>query len=92
MTAGVERKTATEYSFFAAVPIMVAATFYKLYHTYALLNASQGGMIAIGFVVSFLSAWAAVKLFIRFLSHHTLVPFAWYRLAVAGLVIWWVVY
>jgi undecaprenyl-diphosphatase len=92
MTCGVERKTATEYSFFAAVPIMVAATGYKIYKTYSILNASHVAMFAVGFVVSFLSAWVAVKFFIHFLSHHTLVPFGWYRLIVAALVVWWVVY
>ena len=86
MTCGIERKTATEYSFFAAVPIMIAATCYELYKSYGILNASHVTMLAVGFVVSFISAWAAVKVFIHFLSHHTLLPFGWYRLAVAALV------
>lgn len=92
MMVGVERKTATEYSFLAAVPLMLAATGYKLYKTYHLLNAAQTQMFVIGFVVSFFTAWAAVKLFIRFLGSHTLMPFAWYRLALAAMVVWWVVY
>jgi undecaprenyl-diphosphatase len=91
MLAGVERKTATEYSFFAAVPIMLTATAYKLYKTYSVLNASHAVVFAIGFVVSFFSAWAAVRLFVRFLSRHTLVPFAWYRMALAALVVWWLI-
>jgi len=86
MTCGVERKTATEYSFLAAVPIMIAATCYELYKSYGILNASHVTMLAIGFVVAFFSAWVAVKFFIHFLSHHTLVPFGWYRLIVAALV------
>ena len=92
MISGLERKTATEYSFFAAVPIMIAATGFELYKSYKYLNAENLGMIAIGFVVSFIFAWLAVKFFIHFLSRHTLTPFGWYRLVVAVLVIWWVVY
>lgn len=92
MMSGVDRKTATEYSFFAAVPIMVAATCVEFYKSYHLFRAADLGMLAIGFIVAFFSAWAAVKLFVRFLSRHTLVPFGWYRLAAAALVLWWVVW
>jgi undecaprenyl-diphosphatase len=87
MMLGVERKTATEYSFFAAVPLLTAATLYELYKSRGLLNTTNMAVFAIGFVVSFVVAWAAVKLFIRFLAHHTLVPFGWYRLAVAAVVL-----
>ena len=92
MICGVERKTATEYSFFAAVPIMIAATLYKLIKIHSLLTPDRFVTLAIGFVVSFIFAWLAVKFFIHFLSRHTLVPFAWYRLILAGLVVWWVIY
>jgi undecaprenyl-diphosphatase len=92
MICGVERKTATEYSFFAAVPIMIAATLYKLMKIYHVLTPDRFKILAIGFVVSFIFAWLAVKFFVHFLSRHTLVPFGWYRLILAGLVVWWVVY
>jgi undecaprenyl-diphosphatase len=92
MMAGVERKTATEYSFFAAVPIMIAATCYELYKSYAAFDAAQLQILVVGFVVSFVCAWVAVKSFVHFLGRHTLVPFGWYRLllaaAVLGLVCW----
>jgi undecaprenyl-diphosphatase len=91
MICGVERKTATEYSFFAAVPIMIAATLYKLIKIYPLLTPDRFTILAIGFVISFIFAWLAVKFFIHFLSRHTLVPFGWYRLILAGLVVWWVI-
>ncbi|MCC6126022.1 MAG: undecaprenyl-diphosphate phosphatase [Pirellulales bacterium] len=86
MLSGLERKTATEYSFFAAVPIMLAATVYKLYQSGHLLTGERFTVLALGFAVSFVFAWLAVKLFIRFLGRHTLVPFGWYRLALAALV------
>ncbi|MEN6459530.1 MAG: undecaprenyl-diphosphate phosphatase [Thermoguttaceae bacterium] len=87
MTCGVERKTATEYSFFAAVPIMIAATIFELQKSYKDL-AGHFQMVAIGFVVSFIVAWLAVKTFVWFLGRHTLVPFGWYRLGVAAVVFW----
>jgi undecaprenyl-diphosphatase len=92
MICGVERKTATEYSFFAAVPIMIAATLYKLIKIHQFLTPDRFQILAIGFVVSFISAWLAVRFFIHFLSRHTLAPFGWYRLILAGLVVWWVIY
>jgi len=89
MMLGVERKAATEYSFFAAVPIVTAASLYKLYESRSLLSASHAAVFAIGFVVSFVVAWASVKFLIRFLSRHTLVSFGWYRLAVAAAALAW---
>ena len=88
MMVGVERKTATEYSFFAAVPIMIAATIYEFYKNYAIFHVAQLQILAVGFVVSFIFAWLAVKFFIHFLSRHTLAPFGWYRLALAAVVVW----
>jgi undecaprenyl-diphosphatase len=92
MISGVERKTATEYSFFTAVPIMIAATLYKLVKIHHLLTPDKFMILAIGFAVSFIFAWMAVKFFIGFLSSHTLVPFGWYRLVVAALVVLFVIH
>lgn len=85
MILGVERKTATYYSFFAAVPIMIAATGFEFYNSMSGMTPNLYGVLALGFVVSFFSAWAAVRLFVQFLTRHTLVPFGWYRLAIAGI-------
>jgi undecaprenyl-diphosphatase len=87
MMAGLERKTATEYSFFAAVPILFAASGYKMLKIYKTITSDQIAILSLGFVVSFIFAWLAVKFLIGFLSRHTLVPFAWYRLALAALVV-----
>ena len=89
MIGGLERKTATEYSFFAAVPIMIAATGYKFLKCYDMLTRANLAIFALGFIVSFITAWIAVRLFIRFLGRHTLIPFGIYRLALAALVFWW---
>ena len=88
MICGLDRKSATEYSFFAAVPVLVLAGLYDLYKNWALLGAADLPLFATGFIVSFLSAWLAIRFFIRYGAGHTLAAFAWYRLAVAGLVLW----
>ncbi|HXU92223.1 MAG TPA: undecaprenyl-diphosphate phosphatase [Gallionella sp.] len=94
---GLSRKTAAEFSFFLAIPTMFAATAYDLYKNWSLLNASDLPVFAIGFVTSFIAAMWAVKGFIRFISNHTFVVFAWYRIvfglivlltAYSGLVTW----
>ncbi len=87
MLVGIERKTAAEYSFLAAVPVMCAATIYDLYKSRAFLSASDIPVFMTGFVVSFISAWFAIKFFIRLLGKCTLKPFGWYRIAIAILIL-----
>jgi undecaprenyl-diphosphatase len=77
---GLSRKTATEFSFFLAIPTMFAATVYDVYKNWALLRLEDVPVFAVGFVASFLSAMVAVKAFLKFVSGHSFVPFAWYRI------------
>lgn len=86
-----ERKLAAEYSFMAAVPIMCAATAYDLYKGWEHLSADHVSFFAVGFVVSFISAWAAIKVFINLLGKIGLAPFAWYRLALVPFVYWFMI-
>jgi undecaprenyl-diphosphatase len=88
MMLGVERKTAAEYSFLAAVPVMLAATAYDLYKSRSFLQSSDIPIFAIGFVVSFITAWFTVRWFIRLLGRYTLSPFGWYRIAIALMILW----
>ena len=83
---GLSRKTAAEFSFFLAIPTMFAATAYDLYKNWGLLRADDLPVFTVGFVASFVAAMWAVKSFIRFISNHTFVVFAWYRI-VFGLVV-----
>ncbi|MCC4115399.1 undecaprenyl-diphosphate phosphatase [Aromatoleum toluclasticum] len=83
---GLSRKTAAEFSFFLAIPTMFAATVYDLYKARDLLHASDLPVFAVGFVASFVAAMWAVKTFIRFVSNHTFIAFAWYRI-VFGLIV-----
>lgn len=83
LLCGVDRKAATEYSFLAAVPVMVAAVTYDLYKGWHLLSASDLGFFLVGFVVSFISAAVAVKTFIALVQRWSLAPYAWYRIAIS---------
>jgi len=86
MLLGARRDVAAEYSFIAAVPLMVAATGYDVIKHWTLFNAADLPLFAVGTFFSFLFAWLAVKGFIALLAKLTLRPFAWYRLLLAPLV------
>ena len=88
MLLGARRQVAAEYSFLAAVPLMCAATGYDLLKNWHALCMDDLPLFAWGGLFSFLFAIIAVKAFIGLLGHVTLRPFAWYRLALAPLVYW----
>lgn len=83
---GLSRKAATEFSFFLAIPIMFAATFYDVYKHREFLEWDDLGMFAVGFVAAFISALLAVRGLLRFISNHDFTVFAWYRI-VFGIII-----
>lgn len=87
LLCGLERRAAADYSFLAAVPTMVAAVSYDLLQSRGALDAADAAPFAVGFVVSFLAAWAAVRFFIALLGRTTLRPFAWYRIAIAPVIL-----
>ena len=82
MLAGASRRAAAEYSFLAAVPVMLVATVYDVYKSGNLLTAGDIPLFALGSLVAFVSAAFAVRWFVGLLGQHTLVPFAIYRLVV----------
>jgi len=84
---GLSRRAAAEFSFFLAIPTMLAATVYDVYKNWALLRADDLPVFAVGFIASFLAAMWAVRAFIHFVSAHTFVVFAWYRIAFGLLVL-----
>ncbi|HEY8241014.1 MAG TPA: undecaprenyl-diphosphate phosphatase [Kiritimatiellia bacterium] len=86
MLVGLDRRSATEYSFFAAVPIMFAAVGYDLLKSMSHLHASDLPVFATGFAVSFFCAWASIRFLLHYVSRHSFKLFGWYRLALAGLV------
>lgn len=91
MLFGLSRKVATEFTFFLAIPTLFIAGAYSLYKDRALLSVDDLGMWAVGIVASFLSAFLCVRWLLRYVSTHSFVPFAYYRI-VFGLVVlftWW---
>ena len=86
---GVERKTAAEFSFFLAVPTMMAATVYALWKDRALLNSDDVGMIAVGFIMAFLVAVVVVKAFVAVVGKYGFAPFAYYRIIVGSAALIW---
>lgn len=83
---GLSRKCATEFSFFLAIPTLIAATLYSLWKERALLSAADIPMFTVGFVAAFISAFLCVRWLLRYISSHDFTPFAWYRI-VFGLVV-----
>jgi undecaprenyl-diphosphatase len=81
---GVERKAATAFTFYLAVPTMLGATVYELYKKGAVLSHADTTNIAIGFVVAFIVAFAVIRGFLAIVGRYGLAPFGWYRIA-AGL-------
>jgi undecaprenyl-diphosphatase len=81
MLLGLSRKAATDFSFFLAIPTLIGAGAYSLYKERALLSAADLPLFAVGLVFSFASAWLCVRWLLKYISSHSFVPFAWYRIA-----------
>jgi undecaprenyl-diphosphatase len=81
MLFGLSRKAATEFSFFLAVPTLIAAGFYDSWKHRDLFRADDLGMWAVGLVTSFISAFLVIRWLIRYVATHDFRWFAWYRIA-----------
>jgi undecaprenyl-diphosphatase len=86
MLFGLSRKAATEFSFFLAVPTLIAAGAYDSWKNRQLFSVNDAGMWAVGLVVSFVSAFLVIRWLIRYVATHDFRWFAWYRIAF-GLVV-----
>lgn len=96
MSQGLSRKAAAEFSFFLAVPTMLAVTVYSVFiktwgketgnpqKGYEMILASQDHVLifVIGNVVAFVVAWIAIKSFIALLNKYGFRPWGWYRIFV----------
>lgn len=78
---GVERRAATLFTFYLAVPTMLGATILELHHKAGALSGHQSLNIVIGFVVSFVVAWFVIREFLHIVTRYGLSPFGWYRIA-----------
>ena len=97
MLFGLSRKAATEFSFFLAIPTLLAATVYSLYKARALLSVADVPLFSVGTIAAFVSAFFCVRWLLRYISSHDFTAFAWYRIAFglvilasaySGLVVW----
>lgn len=88
LVGGLDRPTAAQYSFLLAIPTIAGAAVLDLWKGWHLLRAEDALYIGIGMVVSFVSAWIAVRWFLRYVSRHSLHAFAVYRIALGLAVLW----
>lgn len=80
---GMSRKTAADFSFIIAVPVMIIACFYDLLKSWSLLSSNDLLLIVVGFVTAFFVAYVSVLWFLKFLNKSSLASFAYYRFLVA---------
>ncbi len=88
MALGLDRRAATQYSFFAAVPVLVIASLFAMWRGGSRLTADWWPFFAVGLVVSFGVGLLAIRWLMAFLSRHRMDVFAVYRLVLAALVLW----
>jgi undecaprenyl-diphosphatase len=77
---GLSRRAATEFSFFLAIPVLFAASAYELFKHRSTLSADDLGMLGVGLVAAFASAFVCVRWLLRYISRHDFTAFAWYRI------------
>lgn len=87
---GLNRKSAAEFSFLLAIPTMIIATAYDLIKHRDVMVVNDWSMLIVAFVTAFVFAFATVKLFVGFVSRHTFVSFAIYRIVV-GLIFFYLI-
>lgn len=86
MVSGLDRSTATQFSFYLAIPTLGAATVYTLLRDLAEIDSSGFGLLFLGAVVSAIVSWVSIGWLLRYVSSNSFVPFGYYRIVV-GIVI-----
>lgn len=87
MVLGASRVVATEFSFFLAIPTMIAASSYSLIKYKTLLNFQQISILLTGFIVSFIVALVVIKFLINFIQKNNFKIFGYYRIILAIIII-----
>jgi undecaprenyl-diphosphatase len=83
MLLGIDRKSIVEFSFLLAVPTMAAASALDIMKSGSNFTGDEVRLLLVGFIVSFLVALLAVKVFLKFIQNHTFIPFGIYRIVAA---------
>jgi undecaprenyl-diphosphatase len=81
---GIKRVAIVEFSFLLAVPTMLAATGLDLVESASAFSTDQFGLLAVGFISSFVVAMLAIKFLLAYVRTHTFIPFGVYRILLAG--------
>jgi undecaprenyl-diphosphatase len=81
MLFGLSRRTATEFSFFLAVPTLIAAGAYDAWKSRSLFSPSDLSLFGVGMLAAFVSAFLCVRWLLHYIATHDFKPFAWYRIA-----------
>ena len=87
MLFGLDRKAATDFSFFLAIPTLIGAGAYSLYKARDILTMDLLPIFLVGLVFAFISAWLCVRWLLKFISSNSFVPFAWYRIVFGVIVL-----
>ena len=87
MLFGLERRVATEFSFFLAIPIIFGATLYEMAKYWRTLTVDDLGLFVIGLVAAFVSAFVCVRWLLRYVASHDFTAFAWYRIGFGLLIL-----
>jgi undecaprenyl-diphosphatase len=87
MLFGLERRVATEFSFFLAIPIIFGATLYELAKEWHTLSVDALGLFAVGLVAAFISAFVCIRWLLRYVATHDFTAFAWYRIGFGLLIL-----
>jgi undecaprenyl-diphosphatase len=87
MLVGLGRRTATVFSFFIAIPTLLAATAYKLWEARDALTMAEAQPLVLSSIVAFISALLTIRLLLKFVSQHSFAVFAWYRIFFGGLIL-----
>jgi undecaprenyl-diphosphatase len=85
MLFGADKRAATEFSFWLAMPTMVGAFVFEAYKSRAQFTSGNTLIIAVGFAVSFICGWFVVKTLLGYVARHGFALFAWWRIVVGGL-------
>lgn len=88
LLVGLDRKVATEYSFFLALPTLIVATCYQMWKSRDVFRSEDFVALGIGLLVSFMVAWIVIAAFLTFVKRHTLRPFAYYRIVMGAVVLY----
>jgi len=85
---GTDKRSAAEFSFFIALPVMTGAFGYDLYKSHDLISSSGAISIAVGFAAAFVTGAIVVKYLLDFVSRHGFAPFAYWRIFVGAIGLW----